>query len=140
MNQHRGPRLIDSFDKSVTTALFVVVSEQAPLRTRFIEREGNILSGKLGFFDFDFGVGGGQSKRAAWGITWIIIATHYFYLRSGLRMTNLGRISDAKLFCPVSGLNATTGRIVSILKILKSCLTKRKKAGRSSVKGDEVNA
>jgi hypothetical protein len=24
-------------------------------------------------------------------------------------MTNLGRINDAKLFCPVSGPNATTG-------------------------------
>src|SRR6185369_16454374 len=126
--------------KSVATALLVAVSEQAPLRTRFIEREGNILSGKLGFFDFDFGVGGGQSKGAAWGITWILIATHCFYLRSGLRVTNLGRINDAKLFCPVSEPNATTGRIVSILKILNSYLTKRKKAARSSVKGDEVNA
>src|SRR6185369_3455772 len=107
MNQHRGPRLIDSFDKSIATTLLVAVSEQTPLGTRFIEREGNILSGKLGFFDFNFGVGGGQSKRAAWGITWILIATHCFYLRSGLRMTNLGRISDAKLFCPVSEPNAT---------------------------------
>jgi hypothetical protein len=32
----------------------------------------------------------GESKRAAGGRTWILIATHCFYLRPGLQMTNLG--------------------------------------------------
>ena len=31
MNQQRGPKLIDSFNKPFTTALFVAVSEQAPV-------------------------------------------------------------------------------------------------------------
>ena len=107
MNQQRGPKLIDSLNKFISTALLVAVSEQAPIGTCFIEREINKLSRKLGFFHFDFSIGGGESKRAAWSITWILIATHCFYLRPELQMTNLGRISDAKLFCPVSGFNAT---------------------------------
>jgi hypothetical protein len=125
MNQQRGPKLIDSLNKPVTTALLVAFAEQTPVWTRFIEREVNKLSGKLGFFNFDLGVGGGESKRAACGITWILIATHCFYLRSGLQMINLGRISDAKLFCPVSGPNATTGQVF------------RKKFGDFPVKRDE---
>src|ERR1044072_6613692 len=108
MNKQRGRRLIDTFDRSVATSLLVAVCAQAPLGTRFMEGEGKILSGELGFLHFDFGVTRGQSKRAACGGVGILIATHCFYLRSELRMTNLGRISDAKLFCPVSGPNATT--------------------------------
>src|SRR5215210_3016802 len=129
MNQQRGPKLIDSLNELVTRALFLAVREQAPLGPGVVEREVDKLSGKLSFFHFDFFVSRGKPKRAACGITCILIATH-LCLTSGLdyRMTNLGRISDAKLFCPVSGLNANSGEILSILKILKSCLTRRKKA------------
>src|SRR3569832_1226641 len=108
MNQHRGSKLIDSLNKLITTALLVTLGKQAPLGSREIEREINKLSGQLSLINFfDFRVSRGQTKRTACGITLILIATHYFYLRSGLQMTNLGRINDAKLFCPVSGVIAT---------------------------------
>src|SRR4051812_16444771 len=107
MNQQRRSKFIDSLNKLIATALFVAVGEQAPLGARVIEREVNELSGQLSFLYFHCRVGRGETKRTACGITLILIATHYFYLRSGLQMTNLGRISDAKLFCPVSGFNAT---------------------------------
>src|SRR5829696_2636180 len=90
MNQQRGPKLIDSLNKPITTALLVAVSEQPPLGTRVIERKVNKLSGQLPSLDFHFRVSRSETKRAACGITWILIATHCFYLGSGLQMTNLG--------------------------------------------------
>src|SRR6185369_1771148 len=110
-------------NKPVATALFVAIGEQAPLGTRVIEREVNKLSGQPGFLYFHFRMGRGETKRTACGITLILIATHCFNLRSGLQMTNLGRISDAKLFCPVSGPNANRGMRIT-----------RKKTGFYAVK------
>jgi len=107
MNQQRRSKLIDSLYKLITTALFVAIGEQAPVGARVIKREVNELSGQLGFLYLHRRMGRCETKRTAWGITLILIATHYFYLRPGLQMINLGRISDAKLFCPVSGFNAT---------------------------------
>src|SRR4051812_14004333 len=103
MNQHRGSKLIDSLNKLITTALLITIGEQAPLGSRVIEREVNKLSGQLSLLYFlHLRVSRGETKRTAWGI---LIATHCFYLRPGLQMINLGRISDAKLFCPVSEPN-----------------------------------
>src|SRR5690349_13775949 len=90
MNQHRGSKLIDSLNKLITTALLVAAGEQAPLGARVIEREVNKLSGQLSFLYFlHLRVSGGETKRTACGITLILIATHCFYLRSGLQRLTL---------------------------------------------------
>jgi hypothetical protein len=106
MNQQRGPKFIDRLNKLVTSALRVGGHEEAPVGPRVIKREVDKLSRKLSFFYFDFRISRGEPERAAGRRVWILIATHCFYLR---RITDdLGRINDAKLFCPVSGPNATT--------------------------------
>jgi hypothetical protein len=83
MNQQRGAKVIDSFDKLVATALLVVTRQQTPFGARVIKGEVNELARKFRFLSFDFRVSRGESKGTAGGAVRLVIATHFDYLCFG---------------------------------------------------------
>ena len=83
MNQQRGAKVIDCFDKPFATALLLVIREQTPFGARVIKGEVNELARKFCFRSFDFFIGRGESKRTACGAVRLLIATHFGYLCFG---------------------------------------------------------